>query len=157
MLESDLDTLCEMLKRCDDVADKLDFFKLDHQGWRANPYVRDSFLVSVSQIGELYAHTTAGICRDLFPNIPWKQVKALRNIIVHAYVDVDYERIWEYINSDIPELRETLLTNEIVRERYQSDSEILENSLDDLYENYLGQHPNALSQCSCSAKDVENR
>lgn len=157
MLESDLDTLCEMLKRCDDVANKLDFFKLDYQSWIANPYVRDSFLVSVSQIGELYAHTTAGLCRDLFPNIPWKQVKALRNIIVHTYVDVDYERIWKYINSDIPELRETLLANEVVHERYQSDTEIIEASLDTLYENYIDQHPNALDQCDCSTRDTENR
>ena len=37
------------------------------------------------------------------PQIPWKELKGIRNIFVHAYdTRIDFEIIWDSINEEIP-------------------------------------------------------
>jgi len=40
--------------------------------------------------------------RKKYPEIPWKKMYGLRNLISHEYFGVDYEMIWEIITSDLP-------------------------------------------------------
>lgn len=37
--------------------------------------------------------------------IEWKRIAAFRNILVHDYLGIDLERIWEIIQRDLPPLR----------------------------------------------------
>jgi uncharacterized protein with HEPN domain len=39
-----------------------------------------------------------------YPQIPWKKVKGLRDIIVHHYFDVDAEQIWWIIDNELDPL-----------------------------------------------------
>ena len=39
-----------------------------------------------------------------FPELPWKQLIAMRNTLIHAYFEVDYDIIWETVNNDLPPL-----------------------------------------------------
>jgi uncharacterized protein with HEPN domain len=39
-----------------------------------------------------------------YPQIPWPQIIAFRNRIVHGYDSVDYNRVWRIIQDDIPRL-----------------------------------------------------
>ena len=43
--------------------------------------------------------------RDLHPEIPWKQINAMRNILVHLYFDIKLVRIWAVVENDIPPLK----------------------------------------------------
>jgi len=38
--------------------------------------------------------------------VPWKQIKGMRNVIVHHYGNVDIEELWHTITEDIPSLRQ---------------------------------------------------
>jgi len=40
--------------------------------------------------------------------IPWKEVIGMRNRIVHAYFDIDYDIVWDTATINIPTLVETL-------------------------------------------------
>ena len=40
--------------------------------------------------------------QQLFPEFPWKQIIGMRNTLIHAYFDVDYDIIWETVSSDLP-------------------------------------------------------
>ena len=42
--------------------------------------------------------------RNLFPEIPWKLVTAMRNILIHDYDDVDLDVVWDTIQRDVPTL-----------------------------------------------------
>jgi len=42
-----------------------------------------------------------------YPNIPWKQVKGIRDILSHHYFDLDAETIFELCQNDIGELLST--------------------------------------------------
>ena len=42
--------------------------------------------------------------RNKFPEIPWKLVSAVRNILIHDYDDVDLDVVWDTIQKDVPTL-----------------------------------------------------
>lgn len=39
------------------------------------------------------------------PQVPWAEIIAMRNILVHEYFGVDLEEIWQTIERDLPALR----------------------------------------------------
>ena len=39
------------------------------------------------------------------PEIEWKRIAAFRNILVHDYLGIDMERIWEIVQRDVPALK----------------------------------------------------
>ena len=43
--------------------------------------------------------------RARHPAIPWRQIKAMRNIVAHQYGSVDAATTWEIIKGDIPEFQ----------------------------------------------------
>lgn len=38
-------------------------------------------------------------------NIPWRTMVSMRNRLIHDYMDVDYEVVWDTLQNDIPELK----------------------------------------------------
>ena len=46
--------------------------------------------------------------KDRCPEIQWQRIAAFRNVLVHDYLGVDLERIWEIVQRDIPELKRTV-------------------------------------------------
>lgn len=43
-----------------------------------------------------------------FPRVPWKEVAAMRDKIVHSYEKVDLDLIWITAHDDLPFLREQI-------------------------------------------------
>jgi uncharacterized protein with HEPN domain len=43
------------------------------------------------------------------PSVPWSQVVAMRNVLIHDYFGIDLEEVWRVIERDLPELRSKLL------------------------------------------------
>ena len=39
------------------------------------------------------------------PEIEWKRIVAFRNLLVHNYLGIDIERVWEIVQRDIPPLK----------------------------------------------------
>lgn len=42
---------------------------------------------------------------DSYPDISWKSMIVLRNILIHEYFGVDSEIVWEIIKSDLPKTK----------------------------------------------------
>lgn len=54
-----------------------------------------------------------------YPQIEWRRIAAFRNILVHDYLGIDMERVWEITQRDVPELKRTV--TEILK-REQADN-----------------------------------
>lgn len=39
-----------------------------------------------------------------FPNLPWKKMVSMRNIMIHEYEDVDLSIVWDTVQNDLPPL-----------------------------------------------------
>ena len=72
----------------------------------ATDHVRALGLVKCLEIvGEAAGRLSADF-RDRHPAIPWKQIIGMRNRLVHAYFEIDYEQVWKALSEDMPPLIE---------------------------------------------------
>jgi uncharacterized protein with HEPN domain len=58
-------------------------------------------------IGEAASRVTRET-RDTMPRIPWQDIVGMRNRLIHAYFDVDHDRVWDTIEQDLPPLVDAL-------------------------------------------------
>jgi len=54
-------------------------------------------------VGEAAAQLSLD-ARDEISDLPWPAVISMRNRLVHAYFDVDLDRVWETLQTDLPQL-----------------------------------------------------
>ncbi len=43
------------------------------------------------------------------PHIEWRRIAAFRNVLVHNYLGIDLESIWEIIQRDVAELKSAIV------------------------------------------------
>jgi len=43
--------------------------------------------------------------KDAYPEIPWRRIAGLRDLLIHRYMGVDVQEVWNIIKKDIPELK----------------------------------------------------
>ena len=58
----------------------------------------------VQIVGEATAQLSDELC-SANPQVPWRQIVAMRNILVHVYSGVDPNEVWVVVERDIPILR----------------------------------------------------
>lgn len=54
-------------------------------------------------VGEAAARVTSET-RVRYPYIPWTDIVGMRNRLIHAYYDVDLDRVWDTVLDDLPPL-----------------------------------------------------
>ncbi len=79
---------------------------------------RDHFLSShalqdaVLRNLQTLAESTQRLSDDLkvtHPEIEWRRIAAFRNVLVHDYLGIDVETIWDITRRDVPELKQAIL------------------------------------------------
>ena len=66
-----------------------------------------SIVKSVEIVGEAASRVT-GDGRQELPEIPWADIVAMRNRLIHVYFDIDLDRVWDTVTDDLPPLINTL-------------------------------------------------
>jgi len=69
----------------------------------ANEEKVDAIILNLEQIGETAKKLTNG-ARQTYPNINWKRIIGLRNMIAHEYEGILLQIIYEIACNDIPKL-----------------------------------------------------
>ena len=46
--------------------------------------------------------------REAHPEVNWRSIIGLRNVLVHDYLGINLERIWDIIERDVPDLQRTV-------------------------------------------------
>ncbi len=65
---------------------------------------QDAVIRRLEVIGEAVRNIQPGF-RDRYPDIPWRQISGMRDVLIHGYSGVNLERVWMVVKSDLPELK----------------------------------------------------
>ena len=101
-LELIRDSLELIEKRCSDIYSVDDFLLSDSGMMKL-----DSVCMKLTAIGESIKNLDKITNKELlvkYPEIPWRNVMGIRDIIVHHYFDVDADEILRICKEDIPQL-----------------------------------------------------
>jgi uncharacterized protein with HEPN domain len=69
--------------------------------------VQDAVLRNFEVIGEA-AKRLDDAYRAAHPEIPWRALAGLRDVLIHQYNSVDLERVWAIVEGELPGLREAI-------------------------------------------------
>jgi uncharacterized protein with HEPN domain len=67
----------------------------------------DATVRNLELIGEAATNIPDEI-RQSYPQIPWRQVVATRNKLIHGYLGIDNDTLWSIIQTDVPALLDEL-------------------------------------------------
>ena len=66
--------------------------------------------VRATQLVGQAARNVSEEVRAANPDIPWRQMIGMRNVVVHDHADVDMDLVWKTVREDLPPLVARLQT-----------------------------------------------
>lgn len=67
-----------------------------------------SLVKCIEIVGEAATKVTKE-AREQYSEIPWGEIITMRHRLIHAYFDIDLDRVWDTITDDLPPLMAQLL------------------------------------------------
>jgi uncharacterized protein with HEPN domain len=78
--------------------------EVDEDSFLRNEEKKDAYLTRIVMIGEYSARISDNL-KDKFTEVEGQLMKSTRNYYVHVYWGIEWKRVWETIQTDIPPLR----------------------------------------------------
>lgn len=76
----------------------------DFDGFQNNFIFSNSVIRDLEIIGEAARHIPQDIL-FLYPQIPWLDIRDMRNVLIHEYFGVNLRVVWDTVNYDLPMLK----------------------------------------------------
>lgn len=73
------------------------------------PVISYATVRAIQLIGQAARNVSEEV-RAANPDIPWRQMIGMRNVVVHDYADVDMDLVWKTVREDLPPLVARLQT-----------------------------------------------
>ena len=98
----------KIIEYCDIADNQLDEYGRDYLPFQISQSFQLSTSMCIVQIGE-YVSRLSYEFKEKHENIPWKQIKGMRNFAAHQCEHFEFEVLWHTITEELPELKESLL------------------------------------------------
>lgn len=111
------------LDRLRDIVEYLDKIEAHRpqgvEGLRSDEVLAAAIVRWIEIVGEAAANVS-GETRTAHPEVPWTEVVAMRNQLIHAYPDVNLDLVWGVVEHAGPQLR--VLVAEVI-ESWRADTD----------------------------------
>ncbi len=94
-----MEDIIECIARIEEYTDSI-----TEEDFHNNTQTQDAVLRRLEIMGEAVKHIPSRI-RDKYPDIPWKNIAGLRDVLIHAHFGVNFYRTWKTVKEDIPVLK----------------------------------------------------
>ena len=78
--------------------------EMDFEAFVADDKTASAVIRKFEIIGEAVKNVPEEI-RQKYPQVPWRQMAGMRDMLIHVYFDVDYPLVWETVRNRIPPLQ----------------------------------------------------
>ena len=76
------------------------------QAFMDSRLIQDGVIRNLMVIGEATKNLSAEL-RAANPEIPWRQIAGMRDVLIHDYLKVNLARVWRTVAMDLPPLQKT--------------------------------------------------
>jgi uncharacterized protein with HEPN domain len=67
----------------------------------------DAVIRQLEIVGEATKRLSDDV-RSQHPEVPWRRIAGLRDVLIHDYMGVDLDTVWEITQRQLPQLRKTV-------------------------------------------------
>ncbi len=78
------------------------------EGFMQTHSLQDAVLRNLQTLSEA-TQRLSEVSKAAHPEMEWSRIAAFRNVLVHNYLGIDLDTIWEIVQRDIPELKRVVL------------------------------------------------
>lgn len=65
--------------------------------------IRDAIIRNLEVVGEAAKQIDSPL-REKYPDVPWRRMTGMRDVLIHNYFGVDVEMVWTVVEVEVPRL-----------------------------------------------------
>ncbi len=89
-----------------DAIDRIEAYaSVGHDEFIAKSHWHDAAIRQLEIIGEAAKQLTPGL-RARHDDVPWRRICGLRDVLIHNYMGVDLEAVWQIVEANLPSPKE---------------------------------------------------
>ncbi|MCT7985213.1 DUF86 domain-containing protein [Laspinema sp. A4] len=95
-----------------DICDRIGQIEIYTQPGKAefieSRLIQDAVIRNFELIGEGVKRLSSSL-RQTYPAIPWRKIAGFRDVLIHDYLQIDLDEVWDVIDRNLPELKHNIL------------------------------------------------
>ena len=105
-MNKSINRLNNILRYCNRIEETMNEFGIDVEDFFENVTYHDVCSFYITQLGENVKSLPAELTQK-YPEIHWKGISGMRDVISHGYEKINLETIWIFIIEEVPMLKDT--------------------------------------------------
>ena len=108
-----MSSIAEIISRLEDMAEQTEHIlsvvqPITFEEFLGN-YVSSAAVIRFFEVTGEAAKNIPDDVRNLYPEIPWKELSGFRDVLIHQYPKVNLRMVWNFAINDVPSLHENIL------------------------------------------------